>query len=149
MKTTGFILVLTFIIIGVIEGQSPQNGSDTGTLTILISGLQNDNGDVRIGLFNSEESFKGQTEKFKGTIIKPEHKMATWKIEDLPFGYYAVKVFHDEDQDDEIDRKFGIPSEGFGFSNNPGILYGPPGFDKTKFLFNSDSMTIEIKLIIF
>jgi uncharacterized protein (DUF2141 family) len=87
--------------------------------------------------------------KFKSAIIKSENKRVIWEIKILPSGNYAIKAFHDEGQDDEINTKFGIPSEGFGFSNNPNILFGSPSHENAKFLFNSDSMKIEIKVINF
>jgi len=30
----------------------------------------------------------------------------------------------------------GIPKEGFGFSNNPKMTFGPPSFEKTIFNLN-------------
>ena len=73
--------------------------------------------------------------------------MAIWEINKIPFGEYAIKAFHDEDRDDEIDMNFlGIPVESYGFSNNVRGIFGPPSFDKAKFLFNVDSLAIEIKL---
>ena len=144
-----YLFCILFIINDYAIAQNQQGNQETGNLTVVINGLENETGDVRMGLFNSEESFKGQGKKFRGAIIKPEKKKAIWEIIDLPYGIYAIKVFHDEDQDDEIDKKFGIPSEGFGFSNSPNIFLGPPNFEKTKFRFNTDSMKIEIKLINF
>jgi uncharacterized protein (DUF2141 family) len=149
VKKTFFMswLVLSIAFFAVAQNRPfPQHA---GKLTVRVTGLKNDSGDVRIGLFNSEESYNGKGEKFRGIIIKPEKNQAVWALEGIPYGYYAVKAFHDEDQDDDVDRKYGIPSEGFGFSNNPSILFGAPGFDKAQFRFDADSMTVEIKLINF
>jgi len=42
-------------------------------------------------------------------------------------GKYAVALFHDENANKRLDQGFlGIPTEGYGFSNNPGIWFGPP-----------------------
>ncbi|WP_420607079.1 DUF2141 domain-containing protein [Novosphingopyxis sp.] len=43
---------------------------------------------------------------------------------------YAVSVHHDENGNDKLDTFAGIPKEGIGFSRNPKITFGPPGFDK-------------------
>jgi len=60
------------------------------------------------------------------------------KITDTPFrvtlkplqlGSYAVAVLHDENSDGKANRNFlGVPKEGFGFSRNPIIRFGPPEF---------------------
>jgi uncharacterized protein (DUF2141 family) len=43
-------------------------------------------------------------------------------------GRYAVIVFHDENHNHKLDTTLGIPREGFGFSRNPKVRFGPPLF---------------------
>jgi uncharacterized protein (DUF2141 family) len=124
-----------------------QESENIGILKVIVSGLRSDKGDIKIGLFNSAESYQGKTEKYRGSILPIAGKRAEWLIENIPFGEYAIKLFHDEDKDDKIDRNFmGMPTESIGFSNNAKIGFGPPGFKKAKFLFNSKEMTIVIEL---
>src|SRR5574338_691219 len=52
------------------------------------------------------------------------------QFNDVPTGRYAVSVFHDENANQKLDTLVGIPKEGFGFSRNPVIRFGPPRFDK-------------------
>jgi uncharacterized protein (DUF2141 family) len=52
------------------------------------------------------------------------------QFDDVPAGRYAVSVFHDENANQKLDTLVGIPKEGFGFSRNPVIRFGPPHFDK-------------------
>jgi uncharacterized protein (DUF2141 family) len=141
------LIGVCFLATIVLTAQETDDKLKTGNLIIHVTGCKNDKGDVKIGLFNSKESWDGKAEKYKGAIIKIETEKATWIIADLPFGEYAVKTFHDEDGDDQVDTNFlGMPKERFGFSNNVKVLFGPPGYEKTKFLFNSQNMAIEIKL---
>lgn len=149
MNKLFFFFVFILLTKDFVIAQNQQSKQEVGNLTVQIIGIQNSSGDVKIGLFNSEESFNGKEEKFKGITVKAENDKIIWSLDNIPFGYYAVKAFHDEDQDDKVDTKFGIPSEGFGFSNNPSIFSGAPSYEKAKFLFNTDSMTVEIKLINF
>lgn len=47
----------------------------------------------------------------------------------LPAGVYAVKIGHDKNGNNKIDRNFyGAPTEPIGFSNNKVGKYGPPDF---------------------
>lgn len=118
-----------------------------GNLIVIVSGLKNNNGDLKIGLFNSSSSFDGKEEKFRGATLKIDSSKVEWIIMDIPFGEYAIKAFHDEDSDNIVDTNFiGIPKEAYGFSNNPKIFFKPPSFEKAKFTFNSNEQMIEIKL---
>ncbi len=47
---------------------------------------------------------------------------------DLPSGTYALALIHDENGNRKLDTTLGIPREGFGFSRNPAIRFGPPKF---------------------
>ena len=51
-------------------------------------------------------------------------------LQDLPPGRYAVNAFHDENGNGELDTNLvGVPSEGYGFANDPDAPFGPPDFD--------------------
>lgn len=46
-------------------------------------------------------------------------------------GRYALSVLHDANSNGRADTTLGIPREGFGFSRNPPIRFGPPKFEST------------------
>ena len=48
-------------------------------------------------------------------------------------GRYALSVVHDENGNGKLDKLGFVPREGFGFSNNPAIRFGPPRFDAVTF----------------
>ena len=44
-------------------------------------------------------------------------------------GNYAIAAYHDEDSSRKLNRSgLGMPTEGFGFSNNPSTFLGIPAF---------------------
>lgn len=47
-------------------------------------------------------------------------------------GSYALSAFHDENRNGRLDTLVGIPREGFGFSRNPVIRFGPPRFEQVR-----------------
>lgn len=52
------------------------------------------------------------------------------KFNSLKAGTYAIRYFHDENENGELDTgTFGIPTEGYGFSNDARGFMGPPSFD--------------------
>ncbi len=48
-------------------------------------------------------------------------------------GMYALTLLHDENRNGRLDTIMGIPKEGFGFSRNPVIRFGPPRFEQVRF----------------
>ncbi|MCX7174006.1 MAG: DUF2141 domain-containing protein [Proteobacteria bacterium] len=72
---------------------------------------------------------------------------ASFEFKGLPAGAYAVVVFHDENDNGEIDHNLlRLPSEALGFSNGfrPGLLSGLPSFDKLRFEHAVESQHIEV-----
>lgn len=60
-------------------------------------------------------------------------KDARLEIGGLAPGDYAVAVIHDANGNGKLDTFMGIPREGFGFSRNPTIGFGPPRFSAARF----------------
>ena len=48
-------------------------------------------------------------------------------------GTYAISLIHDENGNGKLDTRVIIPREGFGFSRNPAITFGPPKFAAASF----------------
>lgn len=64
----------------------------------------------------------------------------------LPAARYAIDVYHDENANQELDKNLvGMPTEKYGFSNNPSATFGPPAFKEQLVKLDKDR-TIEIKL---
>lgn len=116
----------------------------TATLSILIKGLSNNEGYVRIAISNSEENFEADN-FFKRTFVKIKNKTAHCTFEDIPYGTYAIKFYHDENNNRELDKNlFGMPTEDYGFSNNATGSFGPASFGDAKFEVNKNKLIIEM-----
>ncbi len=64
---------------------------------------------------------------------------ATVTFDNIPVGWYAVNILHDENENRKIDKGFVMPKEGIGFSNYSSIgLTNRPKFEKAKFELISD-----------
>ena len=62
-------------------------------------------------------------------------------------GAYGLALYHDENGNGKIDRNgLGIPREGFGFSNNPGIFLSAPGFKKVRFVVPGHGLSTRIRM---
>lgn len=112
-----------------------------GQLKIRINGFQNENGTCRFALDNSGELYESNDSVFIGKILKIQNYSVVISIDSLAFGEYAIKVFHDENNNGKLDKNFlGIPSEAYGYSNNASGWFGPPSWEDAKFYFGVDRM---------
>ena len=119
---------ITFIALLLFQFAVAQSTDDvqTGRLTIVITDLQNDDGNVLLALADTRENYESDDEAYRAFKILIEKGKAECIINDLPYGEYAIKLFHDENIDGELNSNFlGIPTEDYGFSNNATGTFGP------------------------
>lgn len=134
-------LLIIFILCAI---QTSKAQEETFTLTVNISGLNSNDGNLLIGIYNKKESFLKKP--IKSTIIKIENKKALVLFRNLPKGIYAVSFVHDENDNKKMDTNFiGIPKEDYGCSNNATGFMGPPKYKDAKFVLEEDKR-IEINL---
>jgi uncharacterized protein (DUF2141 family) len=108
-------------------------------------GFENTNGTAKIALVNSKENYSGGT-PFKGyTIGITGNRIVKTLV--LLYGEYAVKVFHDENGNGELDKGIlGIPEEAYGFSNDARGSMGPPEYEKAAFRLDSPEKELVIHI---
>ena len=125
------ILVLVILSCGLIQAQGLK-------LDVTVSGFENSNGKVKIGLYNSESDFLKTPYKSLSAAI--HSNVATATFTDLPKGEYAISLYHDENGNGLLDKNvFGIPSEDYAASNNAKGSMGPPKYADAKFTINTTS----------
>ena len=101
-------------------------------LTIEVRGVRSTDGRVYVAVHGSEAkaafpSGDGVVDRFRESARVGVIRLVA---RDLPPGRYAVNAFHDENGNGELDTNLvGIPSEGYGFANDPVIRFGPPEFE--------------------
>jgi len=67
--------------------------------------------------------------------------------QDIPPGTYALAVVHDENMNGKLDTNWlGIPTEGYGFSNDVKALLGPPSFSAASFQYKGGTLDLTISL---
>lgn len=107
-------------------------------------------GDIYILIFNEAAS----EEKEGGTISKSikielsseeiKAKKVFFKFEDVPEGFYAIRLFQDTNGNGKLDKgAFGIPKESWASYKAGGM---PPSFKKMRFEVSRDIKNIKMKL---
>lgn len=111
----------------------------TSKMEIRINGIRNTKGHVLIAVFRSADGFPDNKDKaFLRERIPATTGTMSVSLKDIPAGKYAIAVIHDENDNLHLDTGlFGIPKEGFCFSNDAKGTFGPPSFEASSFYFGS------------
>ena len=122
-----------------------QEPNTAHVLKITVNNFKNIKGKLQVCLTDKKEDFLKQCDYAKTVAVR--NNTISLKIANIKTGVYSVSLFHDENNNGVLDTKglFGIPSEPYGFSNNPRTTFGPPSFENCTFLINGDKQ-IYIKL---
>lgn len=117
-----------------------------GEIIVEITGFRNSEGRAGALLFAGDEGFPDSPGLSAAKAFSPiEHNRSRVVLEDIPYGTYAVSVFHDEDGDGKPRKSFfGIPLEGVGASRNPSMRFGPPGFSESSFTLDTPEREVNI-----
>lgn len=114
-----------------------------GEVELELSGLRSTKGVVQICLTRDADRFPDCA---PGSLRAVPAAQTRVRFDSLPSGAYAVALFHDENRNNKLDTMLGIPREGFGFSRNPAIGFGPPKFSAARFTVTSGGSAERVKL---
>lgn len=116
------------------------------SLSLDVSKLRSTRGMIRVCLTAEPTNFPTCS---NGALAVARSVPATGhdiSFEGLARGTYAIAVIHDENSNGKLDTFAGIPREGFGFSRNPVIMFGPPSFDAARFPLTADANAQQVKM---
>ena len=98
-------------------------------LRVDVTGLRSGGGEVHLAVFATPATFPRSDAMLAEAIVRAKAAGVHWVFSGLKPGTYALAIYHDENENREFDRGFlGIPLEGFGFSNDAQVFFGPPDF---------------------
>lgn len=118
----------------------------TGTLDVRVTDLRSAKGIVRLCLTAEPENFPGCTDDRNAVTRSFPASESGVRIAGIGRGDYAVSVIHDENGNNKLDTFAGIPREGFGFSRNPAIRFGPPRFSAAEFKVGGDASVQQVRI---
>lgn len=97
MKKKVITVIVFWMILacGCLYATAGEAGSQTASLVICIDGFDSDQGSARVALVNSKANFNAAI-PYKGFIFPIRDQRVVETIVGLPYGEYAVKVYHDE-----------------------------------------------------
>ncbi len=119
--------------------------ASAATLQVKIDGVASDKGKLRVAVCDESTFLKKCT---LGASVPAHSGSVTVDVPSVPAGTWAVMAYHDENDNEKLDRNpMGIPSEGYGFSNGAIAKYGPPQFKQASVLIGATgSAVVQINL---
>lgn len=116
-------------------------------LTVTVTGLKSDGGDVHMALYDRPETFPKSDGMLAEGVIPPSDRRASWVFKDIKPGRYAIATFHDANGDHSFNQGlFGIPLEDYGFSMGARAFLSAPDFEDAAFPVGEEGRTITIDL---
>lgn len=77
--------------------------------------------------------------------VSPSDREARYTFEDVEPGEYVIQAIHDENDNNEFDRKwYGKPKEAYGMSRNPKSRFSRPDFEEGAFTHGEEPSSFEI-----
>lgn len=138
------ITLLVLLLLGLFAKAQPSD-----QIALTVTNISPQSGQIRAALFVSPDGFPDNPEKSAFKMSSPvSDSVMVLIFRDIPEGEYVAAVFHDENNNETLDKtEKGIPLEPLGISNNPALKFGPPKYDKAVFLKGKNylELTIELK----
>ena len=140
----GALLVLGALLPATAPAASP--AAPVGSLEIDVAGMRSARGLIRICLTAEPRNFPGCVDDKHAVTRSVPASQHIIRFDDLPPGNYAAALIHDENSNAKLDTLLGIPREGFGFSRNPPIGFGPPRFAAAEFALGGVAETQQVTM---
>jgi uncharacterized protein (DUF2141 family) len=118
-----------------------------GTLDVSVGGLRSARGNVLICLTAKAKNFPNcdkDPAAYKRTVSAAHASRISF--DGVAPGTYALALIHDENANGKLDTRLIIPREGFGFSRNPAIGFGPPKFGEAQFTLRGGDSVQAVKM---
>ena len=110
----------------------------SSTLEIQVANLRSTKGFVRVCVTALPAHFpdcRGDPNAHTASV--PASDAKTIRIAGIAQGDYAIALLHDENGNARMDTFMAMPREGYGFSRDAAVSFGPPSFKAAQFAVGS------------
>ncbi len=109
--------------------------AETGQVSLTVTGLRSTKGRVMACLTARPGAFPDCAKDPQARLASVPATAASVRLEfgAVPPGRYAISAFHDENGNGRLDKSLMIPREGYGFSRDAPVRFGPPSFASAAF----------------
>ena len=107
-------------------------------LDVALDKLRSSKGTVRVCLTADPANFPACVDDADAVRLSIPAADRRFTLPGLAPGAYALAVIHDENNNGRLDTFAGIPREGYGFSRNAPVRFGPPRFAAARFTVGAE-----------
>jgi uncharacterized protein (DUF2141 family) len=143
------LALLAVLVLETLPAVAFAQSSSCRGIHVEILNIRNSTGTVACALFESSVGFPIEflRDATNIMVIKIRHAQARCDFLAILPGTYALAVIHDENMNGKLDTNWlGIPTEGYGFSNDAKAVLGPPSFSAASFPYEGQNMQLTISL---
>lgn len=118
-----------------------------GSVTVTIEGLRSNRGLLQACLTADPATFPDcahDPHAHRLTVIA--HEGETIEFQGVTPGRYAIALLHDENGNGRVDKVLMMPKEGFGFSRDAAVRFGPPRFSAAAFEIGTAALKTTIRM---
>ena len=120
--------------------------ANSAELSVVISGINSEEGALICRLFTVDSKFPREGE-LNSVTSEVSEGTSSCTFKNLSTGQYAIAVAHDANGNGILDQNFiGLPTEGFGFSGNARIRFGPPSFSKAAITVSDAKTVLKLRM---
>jgi uncharacterized protein (DUF2141 family) len=133
------MLIRAALVLGLLLAAVP---AFAGDVRVTVKDIRSDSGAIMIGVYDSNAGFRSAIKRsaeagllsdplrVAGLALRARAGERSVILPELPAGRYAVIAFHDANDDGKLNETpWGVPTEGYGFSNNATAFLAAPTFD--------------------
>jgi uncharacterized protein (DUF2141 family) len=126
--------------------QLPPSKQVRGTgIDVQFENLRSNRGILRLCLSRNPAHYPDCSGDPQARQVNVPAARGSFRFDDLPHGTYALTAMHDENRNGKLDTFLGIPREGFAFSNNPRVGFGPPAYERVRFSIGAARALIRLQ----
>ena len=115
-------------------------------LIVNVTGVRAHKGTLSLAVYDTAAGWDGDGKTVAADRKTPDADQVTFRFTGLPSGKVAVAAMHDENGNGKLDSNFmGMPTEGYGFSNNPQVMR-KAHFEEATVAVGDVPVTITLKL---
>ncbi len=119
----------------------------SASLELVVHNVKSEKGVLWIGIYDSEELFLDRDHARLVSVPIDRSGTVRVVVPDVSFGEIAIAVFHDRNNNGELDRSLaGIPSEPFAFSGKVKSRWRLPRFEEVKVPFRPGNTVLGCEL---
>jgi uncharacterized protein (DUF2141 family) len=118
-----------------------------GQLIIEVDQVEIAKGKIWIGIYDSKDNYLVKERAIIKELSIQQTGKAQLLIPKLPYGTYAIALFHDINENNELDQNFwGLPTEPYAFSRPPISKWRIPYFHEVAFKFRFNGQQVKASL---